>query len=111
MARYDEAQADYGEFADIMGEMQREISGEEVKLKEDLESRAAAGEGSEQKRRDELTRAVDVSCNVHAPCTSKNKIMSHRLGASSFGKNTARHSPSRYRMCKHALGQIFARNP
>ena len=61
MARYEEAQADYREFADVMGEIGKEISGEELKLKEDLDRRAAAGDDSKQKQKDELIRAIDVS--------------------------------------------------
>ena len=61
MARYEEAQADYREFADIMGEIGKEISGEELKLKEDLDRKAVAGDNSKQKRKDELIRAIDVS--------------------------------------------------
>lgn len=41
MAKYDEAQADYREFANIMRETGIEISGEESKLKKDLDRRAA----------------------------------------------------------------------
>jgi len=66
MARYDEAQADYRVFANIMGEIGTEISGEERKLKEDLDRREAAGDDSEQRRRDELMRAIDVSAtSIH----------------------------------------------
>lgn len=61
MARYDEAQADYSEFANIMKEIGKEITGEELKFKEDLDRKAAAGSDSEQRRRDELMRAIDVS--------------------------------------------------
>ena len=66
MARYDEAQADYREFADVMRGIGKEISGEELMLKEDLDRRAAAGDDSEQKQRDELMRAIDVSAtSIH----------------------------------------------
>ena len=61
MARYEEAQADYREFADVMGEIGKEISGEELKLKEDLDRKAVAGDNSKQKQKDELIRAIDVS--------------------------------------------------
>jgi hypothetical protein len=43
IAKYDEAQANYREFANIMRETGKEISGEELKLKQDLDRRAAAG--------------------------------------------------------------------
>jgi len=66
MVKYDEAQVDYREFADIMGGIGKEISGEELKLKEELDRRAAAADDSEQKHRDELIRAIDVSAtSVH----------------------------------------------
>ena len=95
MARYDEAQADYGNFANIMGEIGAEISGEELKLKKDLDCRAA-GDDSEHRQRDELMRAIDVSAtSMHL--TSQEKTMSHRLEGSSFGKITARHSPYPHR--------------
>jgi hypothetical protein len=61
MARYDEAQADYLEFANIMQETGTEISGEELKFKEDLDRRAAAGEDTKERRRDDLMRAIEVS--------------------------------------------------
>ena len=61
MAKYDEAQADYAEFAYIMEEIGAEISGGELEFKRDLDSRAAAGGDSENKRRDELMYAIDVS--------------------------------------------------
>jgi len=60
MARYHEAQADYSEFAKVMGEIGTEISGEELKLKEDLDCRAAAGDDTGRRRRDELMRAIDT---------------------------------------------------
>jgi hypothetical protein len=41
-ARYDEAHADYHEFTGIMREMEKEVSGEDLKLMEDLDRRAAA---------------------------------------------------------------------
>jgi hypothetical protein len=41
-ARYDEAHADYHEFTTIMREMEKEVSGEDLKLMEDLDRRAAA---------------------------------------------------------------------
>jgi len=61
MANYDEAQADYGEFVNIMDGLGAKISGEELVLKSDLVSRAAADDDSERRRRDDLIRAVDVS--------------------------------------------------
>jgi len=91
MARYDEAQADYSEFANIMGELGAEISGEELKLKKDLDCRTAAADN-----RDELMRAIDVSAtSIHL--LSQEKTKSHRFEDSSFGKITARHSP-----CPHS---------
>ena len=67
MARYDEAQADYSEYANIMGETGTAISGEELKFKEDLDSRAASGEDTEERRRDELMRAIEVSATSMHP--------------------------------------------
>jgi hypothetical protein len=58
IAKYDEAQANYREFANIMRETGKEISGEELKLKQDLDRRAAAGGDSRQGRKDELMRAT-----------------------------------------------------
>ena len=80
MARYDEAQADYGEFANIMGEIGTEISGEELKLKKDLDFKAAAGHDSEHRRRDELMRAVDVSAMSNAPYESRQNKFSQARG-------------------------------
>jgi hypothetical protein len=109
MARYDEAQADYGEFAKIMGEIGTEISGEELKLKEDLDRKAAAGDDSEQRQRDDLMRAIDVSVtSMHLMNQDLKKP--HRLEASSFGKTIARHFPFPLRRCKNALGQILTQN-
>ena len=57
-----------------------------------LDCRAAAGDDSEQRRRDELMRAIDVSAtSMHL--MSQDKTKSHRLEASSFGEVPARHSP------------------
>jgi hypothetical protein len=110
MARYDEAQADYREFANIMGELGTEISSEELKLKEDLGSRAAAGDDSEQRKRDELMRAIDVSAmSIHR--MSQDKTMPHRLEVSSFAKITARHSPYPHKTSKNTLGPILTQNP
>jgi hypothetical protein len=111
MARYDEAQADYREFANIMGEIGTEISGEELKLKEDLDHRAAAGADSEQRRRDELMRAIDVSAiSMSMQLLSQDKTMPHRLEASSFGKIIARHFPYPHWRYKNVLGQILTQN-
>jgi len=91
VARYDKAQADYGEFANIMGEIRAEISGEELDFKKDLDCRTAAGDDSEQRRRDELMRAIDISAaSMHL--MSQDKTKSHRFEASSFGEVPARHS-------------------
>jgi hypothetical protein len=66
MARYNEAQADYREVAKFLGEIGEELDDEDLKLKEDLDCRAAAGDDSEQRRRDELMRAIDVSAtSIH----------------------------------------------
>ncbi|KIM36493.1 hypothetical protein M413DRAFT_31717 [Hebeloma cylindrosporum] len=43
-----------------MGELGTGISGEELKFKEDLDRRATAGSGSEQRRKDELMRAIEA---------------------------------------------------
>lgn len=111
MARYDEAQADYHEFAKIMGEIGTAISGEELKLKEDLNRKAAASDDSEQRRRDELMRAIDVSAmSISMQLVSQDKIMSHRLEALSFGQITARDFPYPHRRYKNVLGQILTQN-
>ena len=60
MARYDEARADYAEFAKIKGELGMEISREETQLQRDIDSGADASEDSERRRKDELMRAIDV---------------------------------------------------
>jgi len=110
MARYDKAQADYREFANIMEEIGTEISGEELKLKEDLGRKAAAGDDSEQRQRAELMRAIDVSTmSIHR--MSQDKTMPHRPEVSSFAKITARHSPYPHKTSKNALGPILTQNP
>lgn len=83
MARYDEAQADYREFANIMGEIGTDISGEERKLKEDVDRREAAGDDSEQRRRDGLMRAIDVSAtSKHLMSRDKQRFIGPRLHSS-----------------------------
>jgi len=110
MARYDEAQADHSVFANIMGEIGTEISGEEQKLKEDLDRREAAGDDSEQRRRDELMRAIDVSAtSMHL--MSRDKTTPYRLEVSSFSSITAQHSPYPHRTSNNSLGQILTQNP
>ena len=110
MARYEEAQADYREFADIMGEIGKEISGEELKLKEDLDRKAVAGDNSKQKQKDELIRAIDVSAtSMHL--MSQTKTTPHRPEVSSFGHITARDSPYPHRTSNNSLGQILTLNP
>ena len=85
MARYGEAQADYAEFAYIMKEIGAKISEGELEFKKDLDSRAAASDDSENRRRDDLMRAIDVSATtIH---TSQYRIRVHRLEASSFPRD------------------------
>jgi hypothetical protein len=55
---YSEVRRSTSEFTDIMRETGKEISGEELKLKQDLDRRAAAGGDSRQGRKDELMRAT-----------------------------------------------------
>jgi hypothetical protein len=75
MARYDEAQADYAAFTSIMGEIGVEISGGELEFKSDLNSRANAGDESEDRRRGELMRAIDVSAtSIHIMSQRQNKV-------------------------------------
>jgi hypothetical protein len=66
MARYNEVQADYRELLKIVGEIGEEVTDEDLKLKEDLDRRSAAGDDGEQRRRDEPMRAIDVSAmSIH----------------------------------------------
>jgi hypothetical protein len=108
MARYNEVQADYRELLKIVGEIGEEVTDEDLKLKEDLDRRSAAGDDGEQRRRDEPMRAIDVSAmSIHH--MSQDKTIPHRFEASSF--LTARHFPYPYRNCTHLLGQILTQNP
>ena len=111
MARYDEAQVDYREFANIMAEIGKEIAGEERKLKEDIDRRQAVGDDSVQRRRDELMRAIDVSAMVHTPSQAEIKRTLYRLEVLSFSKSTVQHSPYPQKMSNNALGQILTQNP
>jgi len=110
MARYDEAQADYRQFANTVGGIGTEISGEERKLKEDLDRREAAGDDSERSRRDELMRAIDVSA-TSILLISRDLTMPYRPEVSSFGKITVQHSPYPHKTCKNALAPILTQNP
>ena len=78
-----------------------------MRIKEDLDCRAAAGDDSKQRRRDELMHAIDVSAtSIHH--VSQDKTTLHRLEVSSFFNVTARHCPYPYRMRTNPiLGQIL----
>jgi hypothetical protein len=83
IATYNEAQVDYRELENIMGEIGTELSGEELNLKDDLD-RAAPGDDSEQRWNDRLTRAIDVSA-TSIYLMSQEKTTLHKLEALSFG--------------------------
>jgi hypothetical protein len=109
MARYDEAQADYGEFANIMGEIGTEISDEELEFKKDLDCRATAGDDSEHKRRDELMRAIDVSAtSMHIMIQDKTRVTGSRLHPSASLPHDIPPTPTGG--AKTALGQILTQN-
>lgn len=54
-----------------------------MRIKEDLDCRAAAGDDSKQRRRDELMHAIDVSAtSIHH--MSQDKTILHRLEVHPF---------------------------